>query len=82
MAAITGFLQSYTASDTRPPVSRTPCTMAGSSHSVFSWSRLGLRLSSSPNTLPPTDKSMPAQNARPAPVTTTAPTASSALARL
>ena len=45
------------------------------SDSVGSWD------SSSPKTLPPTERSMPAQNARPLPVTTTARTSSSAEAR-
>lgn len=42
---------------------------------------VGRSVSSRPNTLPSTDRSIPAQNARPAPVTTTARTASSSLAR-
>ena len=84
MAAITGFVQSKIASTTRPPVSRTPRTISGSSRR---WSRscmVGCSDSSRPNTLPAvpdSPSSMPAQNARPAPVTTMARTASSALAR-
>ena len=82
IAAMTGFLHSKTASATRPPVSRTPFTIAGSSQRASCSARLGFKLSSRPKTLPATDKSMPAQKARPAPVTTIAPTASSSLARL
>ena len=41
--------------------------------------RPGCFVSSSPNTLPSLDRSMPAQNARPAPVTITARTESSSL---
>ena len=82
IAAMTGFLHSKIASDTKPPSSRTPCKICSSSPRSLTSSKVGCWLSSRPNTLPSMDRSIPAQKARPAPVTTTAPTASSSLARL
>ena len=82
IAAITGLVQLKIDSVTRPPVSRTPLWIAGSSRRSCISLSVGRWVSSRPKTLPPTDKSMPAQKARPAPVTTTARTVSSALAPL
>ena len=82
IAPITGFLQLKMDSTTRPPVSRTPWKMAGSSRRCCMSSIVGCWVSSRPNTLPGTDRSMPAQKALPAPVTTMARTASSSLARV
>src|SRR2546426_573732 len=65
MAAMTGFLRSKMRSVTRPPPSR--CSS-------------GFTLGARSNVLPPAPRSAPAQNARPAPVTITARTPSSASA--
>ena len=82
MAPMMGFLQSNMAKVTLPPESRTPSTISGSfCLSCMSFS-VGCRCSFKPNTLPSMLRSMPAQNARPAPVTTMARTSSSSLARL
>ena len=81
IAAMTGFLHAKIASVTRPPVSRTPLEISGSSKRCSMSTRSGDNDSSSPKTLPSEVRSMPAQNARPAPVTTIAPTVSSSLAR-
>ena len=81
LPAMIGFLQSYIARVKRPPVSRTPAIISGSSSRVCMSARLGSMLSSSPNTFPSLPRSMPAQNALPAPVTTMARTSSSSLAR-
>ena len=81
IAAMTGLVQRWTASDTRPPVSRTPSRICGSSARVRRSASVGLSDSSSPKTLPSPFRSMPAQKALPEPVTTMARTASSALAR-
>ena len=77
MAAMTGFRQAWMARATRPPVSRTRAS-PGSSRSVMS-SRVGVRDSSRPKTLSFAVRSIPAQKALPAPVTTTARTPSSSL---
>ena len=69
MAPITGFLQSKMRSVTCPPPSRR------------TRSSLGLDQSPSSNVFAPPDKSAPAQNALPSPVTITARTASSASTR-
>ena len=79
MAPITGLRQLKIASVTRPPVSRTPAWMAASFRRVSMSSRVGIRVSSSPKTLPGGVKSIPAQKARPSPVTMMARTASSSL---
>ena len=55
--------------------------MAGSSKRSVTSAMVGRCVSSRPKTLPSDDRSMPAQNARPSPVTTIAATSSSALAR-
>ena len=81
IAAITGLGQSKIASVTRPPVSRRPRWISGSSSRSRMSAGVGCSDSSSPNTLPSTERSIPAQNARPRPVTTTARTASSRPAR-
>ena len=77
IAAITGLGSAWIASVTRPPVSRTPSWYGSSVRWARRSSGVGCTDSSRPNTLPSADRSMPAQNARPAPVTTTARTASS-----
>ena len=69
MAAITGFFRSKMRSVTRPPPSR--CSPVGASPRAARRGRRSGR---------PPDRSAPAQNARPAPVTMTARTASSASA--
>jgi hypothetical protein len=81
IAPMTGLVQRKIASVTRPPVSRTPWTIAGSSKRSRRSSSVGRCVSSRPKTLPSADRSMPTQNARPRPVTTTARTSSSAPAR-
>ena len=81
IAPTMGLRQANIASATRPPVSRTPRWIAGSSRRSRMSCRVGDWLSSSPKTLPPVDRSMPAQKALPAPVTTITRTASSTLAR-
>ena len=74
IAAMTGFGSAWIARVTLPPVSRIP---SYASRSARSSSGVGRMVSSSPKTLPSADRSIPAQKARPAPVTTTARTASS-----
>ena len=80
IAAITGLGHAWIASATLPPVSRTPSWYGAS----VRWSRrsagVGSAVSSRPNTLPSAERSMPAQKARPAPVTTIARIASSVAA--
>ena len=80
IAAITGLGHAWIASATLPPVSRTPSWYGAS----VRWSRrsagVGSASSSRPKTLPSADRSMPAQNARPEPVTTIARIASSVAA--
>ena len=77
IAAITGLGSAWIASVTRPPVSRTPSWYGSSVRWARRSSGVGCTDSSRPNTLPSAERSMPAQNARPAPVTTTARTSSS-----
>ncbi len=77
IAAITGLGRACTARVTRPPVSRTPSWKGASVRCSRRLSGVGSALSSRPNTLPSAERSIPAQNAVPAPVTTTARTASS-----
>ena len=79
-AAMTGFLHSKIASVSWPPVSLTPASISGSDKRERMSSRSGFSDSFNPKTLPVLDKSMPAQKALPAPVTTIASTASSSLA--
>ena len=62
IAAITGFFISYRRRDTTPPPSRCSPSSPRATRS---------------NVWPPPERSAPAQNARPAPVTMTARTASS-----
>ncbi len=69
MAAITGFFDSKMRSATRPPPSR--CSSIACAAGPLEWSKVP----------PPLPRSAPAQKARPAPVTMTARTASSASAR-
>jgi hypothetical protein len=75
-AAITGFGRAWIASVTRPPVSRTPSWYGARSYAARNSSGVGRTDSSRPKTLPSTARSIPAQKARPAPVTTTARTSS------
>ncbi|MCY1362716.1 hypothetical protein D9M69_494480 [compost metagenome] len=82
IAPTTGLRQAWMARVTRPPVSRTPLWMSAASSCSCMSVRLGESVSSRPKTLPATDKSIPAQNARPAPVTRITRTSSSMLARL
>ena len=78
IAAITGLGSAWIASVTWPPVSRTPSGDLRVVEPVAQVGRASGRADSSrPNTLPSAERSMPAQNARPAPVTTTARTSSS-----
>ena len=77
IAATTGLGRAWIASVTRPPVSRTPSWNGASVRCARSSSGVGATDSSRPNTLPSADRSIPAQNARPEPVTTTARTSSS-----
>ena len=77
MAAITGLGSAWIASVTRPPVSRTPSWYGASVEVGAQVLGRGRSDSSRPKTLPSAERSMPAQNARPAPVTTTARTSSS-----
>ena len=69
MAAITGFFDSKMRSVSRPPPSRWASRSDGLAPAV--WSKVGR----------PPERSAPAQNARPAPVTMITRTASSASAR-
>ncbi len=80
IAPMMGFLHSYMASTTLPPESRTPLTISSSSSFSCISCSVGRICVFKPNTLPPTPKSMPAQKALPAPVTTITPTSSSSLA--
>ena len=76
-AAITGFRHSKIASVSRPPPSRTRSSLQStvSTGPASRSLRAGLVVAS--KVLAPPERSAPAQNARPAPVTITAPTSSS-----
>src|SRR6266403_1023956 len=81
-AAMTGFRQSKIARVTLPPPSRTRSSLKSTSSADPASCRdqSGLRRLS--NASAPGDRSEPAQNARPAPVTTTTRTASSSFTRV
>src|SRR3954468_22015952 len=76
IAAIAGFGSAWIARVTLPPVSRTPSSYGASAYRARNSFTLGRSDSSRPKTLPSAERSMLAQNARPAPVTTTARTSS------